>query len=331
MPGYGEHLAPEAMPHLRKLGLIDLVSHACHRRSHGIVSAWGGGEPYVRDYVFDPHGCGVNLDRPRFDDALFGRLGACGGTVVPAIRLERIEATRSGWDVEVATETGRKTIGCRFLIDASGRAAAVSRRLGGRPRRLDRLVGLHVRLEAVACPSSMLLLEALPDGWWYSAPLAHDALVVAYMTDSDLLPSGPEARARFWRERLERSPHTRARVNGACASPAVAVVPAATQVLTAHAGRKWLAVGDASAAFDPLAATSLSKAFENAIKAARIVKDALGTDAWSPESYAQQAHASFRRYLHDRGACYRLEQRWPAAPFWQRRHHAIAPAWQEHG
>ena len=237
--------------------------------------------------------------------------------------IEAADRTDEGWQIVAATSVGRTAVTGRFVIDATGRAAAFARRLGLRCARRDRLVGLYARLEHVPCADANLLLEAAPNGWWYTVPLCDDVLVAVFMTDSDLLPAGAAPRSAYWLAQLDACEATRARIGDLRCPPTLDVAPAGSQSLSVHAGPNWMAVGDASMAFDPLAAAGIAKALEDGLSAARHVERALGEGDWSPDAYTQMQNAAFRGYLDARTNYYRMEQRWPRSLFWQRRHRPV--------
>jgi len=85
------------------------------------------------------------------------------------------------------------------------------------------------------------------------------------------------------------------------------------------AGPQWWAAGDAAAAHDPLSSQGLIMALEAGVRVARAIagrEDGANYAAWVRQTYAQ--------YLVQWLGYYALEQRWPTAPFWQRRHAAWA-------
>jgi hypothetical protein len=76
-----------------------------------------------------------------------------------------------------------------FVIDSGGRAAPLARRLGAVRRPLgDRLVCGWVYGEARtnADDAGFSTVEAVEDGWWYTAPLPGQRRALAYFTDADL-------------------------------------------------------------------------------------------------------------------------------------------------
>lgn len=68
-------------------------------------------------------------------------------------------------------------------MDASGRPAALARRLGADRRKHDRLVAVFASVRASAVDAdARTLVEAVPEGWWYTARVPGGRRVVAFLT-----------------------------------------------------------------------------------------------------------------------------------------------------
>src|SRR5207245_3342 len=104
---------------------------------------------------------------------------------------------------------------------------------------------------------SRTLVEAVEQGWWYSARLPNSQLVIAYMTDVDLYAEHDRNSAARWRQQLQRAPHTYARAKNHSIQTGPLIFSANSSRLDLASGRNWLAVGDAAMAFDPLSSQGL--------------------------------------------------------------------------
>jgi flavin-dependent dehydrogenase len=166
-----------------------------------------------------------------------------------------------------------------------------------------------------------LLVEAVPDGWWYSAPRPGGTLVAVYVTHVDSIARRHLGSLEGWRAKLGESLHTRKRVerHGGGESGSPATLPADTSRLERMAGRDWLAVGDAAFACDPLCSRGLMAAIAGGLEAARTARACLAGDDDATEIYAQGIAREYAAYLLNRKTYYALERRWPDAPFWRRR------------
>jgi 2-polyprenyl-6-methoxyphenol hydroxylase-like FAD-dependent oxidoreductase len=99
-------------------------------------------------------------------------------------------------------------------------------------------------------------------------------------------------------------------------------IPIFSFLLAPLIGRQWLAAGDAASCYDPLSSQGIHKALVDAEDAASHVAHALGFAKAPRCDYSQRLEDRFHDYLALREHLYGLEQRWPDAPFWQRRSQA---------
>jgi 2-polyprenyl-6-methoxyphenol hydroxylase-like FAD-dependent oxidoreductase len=88
------------------------------------------------------------------------------------------------------------------------------------------------------------------------------------------------------------------------------------------AGDGWVAAGEAAAAYDPLSSHGIGSALAGGRQAAAALAAALEGDSGALTAYAERLRAGYARYLWLRHAFHADERRWPAAPFWARRHEA---------
>ena len=284
-----------------------------HRPSYGISSAWGGDRLDQADFVLHPLGHGWHLDRSAFDRGLLDAARERGVRVLDDGRVRR--ATRSG-DVWTLVRDGAPAVRGRVVVDASGRTATVARAQGARRRRVDRLVAVVWELAGTRARDGdgTTLVEATPEGWWYTAPAPRHHRLAAFLTDADLLPP----RAQRW-EALTPPPHVRAALDGR----RPVAPPRATDASVAHldhvAGPGWLATGDAVASFDPLS----SQGIVTAVALGRAAGEA-ATAPGEAYAYAAAVERVVAGHLADRLAYYALEDRFPSSPFWARRRRSRA-------
>jgi flavin-dependent dehydrogenase len=312
----GETLAPSIRSTLAELGVWARFQQDGHARSCGVHSMWGSDKLRSHDFVFHPYGVGWHIDRIRFDRMLAAAAHEAGAVYYRNVRLAGRRATESGWDVEVLEKQQRIRLSAKVLVDATGRAASIARRMGATQVKLDRLIGI-TRFYRVApsdrAADSFTLLEAVPQGWWYSAFLPRDRLVVVSFTDPEL------------RHNVAPAPHTQARMAGCVPVSEPIFCAAHSACLDRAAGRGWLAVGDAASAWDPLSSQGIAKALRSGVTAADAIVEYLSGDTAAMARYAISAQAIFQQYLNAYGHYYRREMRWPDALFWRRRHALRAP------
>ena len=157
------------------------------------------------------------------------------------------------------------------------------------------------------------MIEAIDNGWWYSAPLPGERTVFAYMTDSDLW------KASRWGELLKGAPLTSERASSSGIRSPIRVVSAASMLRRPVAGPNWIVVGDAAFAADPLSGQGIYKALETGLRSAAAVARAFEGDTSGMAEYESWTVESFRSYLTVRHQFYSSVDRWPRSLFWQRR------------
>jgi flavin-dependent dehydrogenase len=210
----------------------------------------------------------------------------------------------------------------RFLIDASGRAAIIARRLGIEPKPIDHLVGVVGYVEfnsARRKDEGATFVESVQDGWWYSTWLPGDVLAIAFMSDSDLIRPIQDEGVRGWTELLSKTLYTRERVVGGRRPERLFTRAASSHLLHPVGGQGWLAAGDALSAFDPLSSMGIGHALTSGAHAARVAEANLRGDIDPTIDYISNSAKHFADYLETRSRYYGMERRWSSMPFWRRR------------
>jgi flavin-dependent dehydrogenase len=315
----GEHVPPGTKPLLALLGLEEVLAGGRHASCPGIRSVWGSAEPAERDYLFHPHGEGLNLSRPDFDLGLATLARRLGAEVVTNARIATLSRRAGAWYLGLRCAGALSETRAALLVDATGRAAAIAKRLGAKPVVYDELVGIVGRVAGATARSNLVLIEALAQGWWYSAGLADGSVVATFLTDPELIDTSKAGRMSTWRRQLEAARLTAARIADHGQAGDLHVRTARTQRLDAPAGDAWLAVGDAAMSFDPLSSEGISKAIEWASKAALVAAAMCRGDRMATSAYREEIGRTFAEYLLTRYRYYAVERRWPDSPFWRRR------------
>lgn len=319
----GETLPPSIEEPLARLGVWERFVGEGHLPSYGTASAWGADRLRDRDFIFDPRGYGWHVDRGRFDAMLASAAEAAGARVHRGARLASCARERSGgWRAKIQSQGESFDIRARFVVDATGRASSFARRQGAKRVSYDQLVGVARFLSPAASgqqASQMTLVEAVPVGWWYSAPLPDGRLSIALMTDADLYAEGERVSEDFLRRQLQDAAHTRSRAGSYLWDAPRLVFTADSSMLDRAAGESWLAVGDAASTIDPLSSQGIQRALWSGLGAAKAIAGHLGGSARALSDYADRVGRSFESYLKARRQFYLMEGRWPGSTFWVRR------------
>ncbi|WP_249046595.1 FAD-dependent monooxygenase [Xanthomonas nasturtii] len=320
----GETIPPDTRLLLQQLGIWEAFLDDGHLPCHGSCASWGSPRLGFNDFVLNPQGTAWHLDRARFDGFLRRHASAAGVAEIPDARLVGVAQEADGhFCLSLSSRAqGLRTLRARMLVDATGQASAVARRLGARRRELDRLSVVYGFFDAThaASPSRSTLLEASADGWWYAALLPGERVAVAVATDAERVKRDRLGDDDGWLRAALRTRHLAQRLDGCGYLPGqLSARVAASFMLDRVAGPRWLAIGDAAASFDPLAAQGIHKAISDGLQAATSLAAALATDSDLSDDYATTVQARFSDYLINRNHFYDLERRWPDSTFWARR------------
>jgi flavin-dependent dehydrogenase len=318
----GETLAPGGQALLTGLGCWERFRAEDFLESHGTAASWGRAGIHQNEFLLSARGSGWHLDRTRFD-AMLAECALNAGVRVQR-RASFVAARRDagGWRVRLRTDDGPTDIGARFVIDATGRTARFAMGQGARLCRQDRLVGMSVAYRYdIGNPAggSETMVEAGRDGWWYSAVLPDARLLVAWMSDADLIHAARLRDADAWQAHVGRSGPTRARVQGGAMDGPPQLWAAGTQHLPTPQGDAWVAAGDAACVWDPLSSAGILKALRTGRLAAFVALDAMQGRPDTTMRYTSILRREHAAYLEERRRFYSLEGRWRDGPFWSRR------------
>lgn len=323
----GESLPPAVRPLLRDLGVWDSFTADAHLPCYGNLSAWGASHLSETAFIFDPHGHGWHLDRARFDARLRETARHAGAEVQTSTSLKRLSRLENGgWRITLAGPSGEREASCRWLVDATGRRSAVARRQGVRHCHDDRLIAFFALFAqsgniAETDEDSRTLIEAAPDGWWYTSLLPSKQRVVVYHTDADSVSPRDLCTEESYLALVHSTVQIRARL--AAYGYKMQTTPRGT---AAHSGRLsdvtgegWLAVGDAALSFDPLSSQGIMTALYTGLEAGLTLDAQLSGDTDAITRYQRRLAGIYEAYLRNLTTYYSIEERWSGRTFWQRR------------
>lgn len=330
-PRVGETLPPTVQTVLEQLGVWETFVSEGHVAAYGTCSAWGSDELFDNEFIYHPAGRGWHLDRRRFDRMLAREAQKRGVTFYSGYKFtDSSHNNRASQLLILKGEQGSETVvEASFVIDATGRRAFFAVQRGVRKVLLDRLLGVSVTFgtrDAEPFTDTYTLVEAWEDGWWYSALLPDDRVIIFCMSDADIVKRRGLNASDVWLGLLGQTRHTRERVRHATLLGAPSAHAAHTHRLERVTGDGWLAVGDAATTFDPLSSQGILKSLRSGILASYAVTDYFKGSALGLEKYEALMTREFNDYLLARADFYRRERRWEDSPFWKRRRQLVRPA-----
>lgn len=316
-PRVGESLVPAARRLFADMGLLESFLREQHEPWYGNRSVWGSSETEERDFMRDPDGHGWHLDRRRFEFWLRALAQERGAELLSPATLDALQRSDEKWLVRLKTDANAIEVTARFVIDAGGQSAPLVRKLGLRSRVLENLVCCYVygRDQATGA-RGLTYVEAVRNGWFYTAPIPHGRRILAFHTDADL--HDKRRGVVNWLEEATGLSSLLANV-GFVPEGETLITSARSAVLDPPVGDGWLAVGDAAISFDPLSSQGLFNALFTGLAAAEAVDSHLNGNHLSLTHYHQTISTIFDSYQQKLAATYAAERRWPDAPFWRRR------------
>ena len=283
----GESLLPASIPVLEELGAYDRVRNAGFLPKHGATMVWGREKSpwswYFRETSRTyPHS--YQVSRPLFDSILLDNARSHGVDVrerhtVTGV-LERDGAVEG---VQVRLPDGATVdIPARFVVDASGQSALLSRRFGLRHwddffRNLAVYAYYRGARRLPSPDETNIFIESYPGGWLWTIPLHTGDASVGAVVDA---AAGRDALRQqdpgsFLAHQIAQAPHTAAMLRDATLTDGPFVARDWSYVSERTAGDGFVLVGDAACFVDPLFSSGVHLAMMSGVLAAAYVTTAL--------------------------------------------------------
>lgn len=274
----GESLLPAGLDVQRRIGLEPDSEAFVYKRGAEFVCEASG-----RRAAFDfsnalpgPARHAWQVDRATFDTMVRDRAVAHGAVVRHGVSVAGFEVDEAGVAVEVDGEGGREVVRGRYLIDASGQARLVARRLGavvpyrgfGRAAVFAHFEGLGAAaLDEIGVGNDIRIMM-VPDGWAWLIPLPGRRLSVGVVSrlggigkgDLDAYVAGSPMVTR-WTEGATRGP--------------VHLVSNFSYRNAAPFGPRYACIGDAACFLDPVFSSGVALAMTSAERCADVLSPAL--------------------------------------------------------
>jgi flavin-dependent dehydrogenase len=262
------------------------------------VVAWWGSEQESR--AVQPGGHIVERN------ALAGSLRAHavrrGGTVIESAGHFSAERIHDRWDLGFELTPSRdRRLTARYLVDATGRASVIGRRLGS----------VRINCDDLLCVSASVFepdlvgtwTESAPNGWWNLCCTREVGTLAFFSAAKTIREAKDDITAGLYDTHNLRHLLPTQRLGK------TKVRPCGSSRMVPCAGPGWISVGDAASTLQPLASAGVSKAFRDAGMARRALEA-------GPVAYDRFQTAEFQSYLRQLRQQYALESRWLGSPFW---------------
>ncbi|WP_109830042.1 NAD(P)/FAD-dependent oxidoreductase [Reichenbachiella versicolor] len=311
----GECLMADALPIMKKLGYAYEFLASNHLSLEAYQVKWGNQETYQRHLVSSPTGTGWVVDRKVFDDML---LQKCLEHEVSFFWEQKIDQLSHNGLWEILT-SGKETneLKASFVIDASGRARAFTRRIGIKKFHSDKLLATCCHLEGQSDKTDrMASIISDTDGWWYYAQYCRDKGSLAYFTDADL----PQHKTiNHLQDKAKSNSILKALLLDKHFIPTTFMRNAAySSAIQNCVGDGWLAMGDAAMSFDPLSSFGMTSAMSSAFYGSQAIMRFFHNQPEYLKTYQQLLQQNYLSYLKKRKIEYAKVSN-SESKFWLRR------------
>lgn len=273
----GEGLAPAGVEALARLGWHSILNQTDTAKPYlGVKAIWHTAAPEFSDDLLKTPVQGMILDREIFDRRLLSCAVYEGVKHLPRVSITSAKMTEHGVMVEGARDGHFWQGAAKLVVDATGKGARIARELGTRRRRVTNQIATAISMPPASAPNAhenWVWIEADSGGWWYGAagPDRRRHLV-RFSANTAASPTSNVDLAELLRRSRMMNIFVLPEEAQACVRRQF---DAGCSLLEAPCGQRWIAVGEAAAAFDPVASQGLTHAFGSAHAAAGAVRRAL--------------------------------------------------------
>lgn len=312
----GESLLPWNVPLLERLGVLEKLVATGPQVKYG-ARFYHQGTDHARlvrfaDAFDGAPAAAFQVKRSEFDALLLDHARASGVVVSERARVEEVlfEGERAvGVRVKVEGEPPRE-VAASAVVDATGRDALLSRRLGGRRKdpRLDRSAAFaHFSgfRRAEGPTGGDIVVVTTADGWWWLIPFSDGTVSVGVVMPSSRFAKRPGTVEELLEERIAATPEVRGLLEGHSRLGEVRAIPDYSYRTPRTSGDGFCLVGDAACFLDPVFSSGVLLAMSSGEMAAEAIGRALSrrgrvdaSDFRAMERRHGRAIARFSRFVH---------------------------------
>ncbi|MCI0343064.1 MAG: tryptophan 7-halogenase [Planctomycetales bacterium] len=315
----GESLLPFSLPILERIGVLEKLRAARPTVKPG-ARFYHQGTDHKRivkfaDGIAPGHPIAFQVKRADYDKLLLDHSRSCGTAVFEETEVKEVlfDAGGRAVGVRVRTKGGTATrdVAAKAVVDATGRDALLSKRVGGRHRDplLDRC-GVFAHWSAYESsvgpeggdPGDIVIVTTA-GGWWWMIPFSDGAVSVGIVMPSARFQSrGGTSLADLYDSLVEATPEVKGRLRAARRSTDVYAIGDYSYKTGTISGDGFVLVGDAACFLDPVFSTGVLLATTSGELAAETIAGCLArkgrVDRSDFRGYEETYRRGVRRYIH---------------------------------
>lgn len=331
----GESIPGATMRLLNRLGIAgieELLTEDAFKPCVANLSAWGRPDWISMDSIVNPEGGGWHLNRVEFDKAICNKAIEFGIDFYQAkfenlnqVQFDNNSTVMYQIDILIQSGLAKKTLDCKWVIDASGRKSIVSKYFDVKKERLSSQMAAicWVKKEADDIDNTTRI-KSTENGWWYTASLPGNQRVIAFFS----LPGTIHQMVKqpeFFFEHCNESQLLPYTVSSSDAITRIKARDAGVIKLERAGSQGWIAVGDAVLSNDPLSSQGIFFALYSGVRGAEAIIANENADTITPNSpknaalvkYQQQIDQVFQANQKARKYYYSCETRYSYYAFWR--------------
>jgi FADH2-dependent halogenase len=312
----GESLLPFNNDVFQRLGILDQLEKGDFVPKYGAEFVTGDG---ARGYTFRfdenlpaPHDRAFQVTRAKFDELLMKTANEAGVVVRQETNVVNVDLS----DPKRATVTtaSGETLEARFIVDASGHAAFLGQRLGGRTQ-IEQLksVATFAHYRNVPRPpgreAGNIVVVVLRDAWFWMIPITNEIMSVGLVASSEHVKSCGLRPEELLERTIRATPYAAQRMKDAERVSDVRTRKDFSYAMAKIVGGNFACVGDAAGFLDPIFSTGVYMA----MKSAGIVADAI--EAWLKQNDMRPLLAYQRSFQKAVGRYLRFVSQFYTRPF----------------
>jgi flavin-dependent dehydrogenase len=285
----GESLLPWNVPLLERLGVLDKVRAAGMQVKYG-ARFYHQGTEFTRPVRFAngidaDHPASFQVKRADFDKLLLDHSRESGAMVFEEARVEEVlfdGARARGVRVTLSGEAQAHMVSAKVVVDATGRDALLSRKLGGRQRdpRLDRSAAFahfDTFKRAEGPTGGDIIVITTPDGWWWLIPFSDGSVSVGIVMPSKRFKTRSGSVDQLFEESIAATPEVLVLLAGAKRTTEIRAIADYSYSTSTFSGDGFCLIGDAACFLDPVFSTGVLMAMTSAELAAETIDRSLKT------------------------------------------------------
>lgn len=324
----GESIPGASVRLLNRLGINgieSLLDSKDYKRCLANISSWGTDTWEFQSGLKNPEGGGYHINRVAFDNALRDKAISVGVVIYEDMISSVGSLSNTGLTIGLNVEfkrTDNAPLKTKWIVDATGRKAAISRMFGVKRTRLDSQMAAikWIKASSFTNDDHATRIKSVAYGWWYTSLLPDNSRVIGFQgLPKDVSRMHKDASLFF--NRFNDSGILSHLVTQESILEESAYEAGVAKPDSIIADR-LLCVGDAALSFDPLSSQGILFALYSGIKGAEAIGKNLtemNTANQSLNDYEAIVDKVFSENQKHLRYFYMNEFRYKSEPYWKSR------------